>query len=70
MWCYHNMELKILPSAFVSLYFVVCFMLVQIRNPWENEVEWNGPWSNSSPEWTDRINHKLKYTPLEKDGIL
>ena len=43
--------------------------LVQIRNPWENEVEWNGPWSNSSPEWTERIKHKLKYTPLEKDGI-
>ncbi|KAG0456570.1 hypothetical protein HPP92_024358 [Vanilla planifolia] len=22
-------------------------------NPWANEVEWNGPWSDSSPEWTD-----------------
>ena len=44
--------------------------LVQIRNPWENEVEWNGPWSDSSPKWTDRIKHKLKYTPLEKYGIL
>ena len=44
--------------------------LVQIRNPWENEVEWNGPWSNFSPEWTDEIKHKLKYTPLEKDRIL
>jgi hypothetical protein len=37
--------------------------LVQIRNPWANEVEWNGPWSDASPEWTDRIKHKLKYTP-------
>lgn len=37
--------------------------LVQIRNPWANEVEWNGPWSDSSPEWTDRMKHKLKHMP-------
>lgn len=43
--------------------------LVQIRNPWANEVEWNGPWSDSSPEWTDRIKHKLKHIPRSKDGI-
>ncbi|XP_051113651.1 calpain-type cysteine protease DEK1 [Andrographis paniculata] len=43
--------------------------LVQIRNPWANEVEWNGPWSDSSPEWTDRMKYKLKHTPLAKDGI-
>ncbi|MQL72578.1 hypothetical protein Taro_004937 [Colocasia esculenta] len=43
--------------------------LVQIRNPWANEVEWNGPWSDSSPEWSDRMRHKLKYIPQSKDGI-
>ncbi|RDX80632.1 Calpain-type cysteine protease DEK1, partial [Mucuna pruriens] len=44
--------------------------LVQIRNPWANEVEWNGPWSDSSPEWTDRIKHKLKHVQqVSKDGI-
>ncbi|KAH9329441.1 hypothetical protein KI387_001549 [Taxus chinensis] len=43
--------------------------MVQIRNPWANEVEWNGPWSDSSPEWTDRIKHKLKFTPQAQDGI-
>ena len=53
----------------LQLHEVESHKLVQIRNPWENEVEWNGPWLDSSPEWTDRINHKLKYTPLEKDGI-
>lgn len=25
--------------------------LVRVRNPWGNEVEWNGPWSDTSPEW-------------------
>ncbi|XP_076889282.1 calpain-type cysteine protease DEK1-like [Bidens hawaiensis] len=43
--------------------------LVQIRNPWANEVEWNGPWSDSSPEWTDRMKHKLKHVPRAQDGI-
>ncbi|CAN6470699.1 unnamed protein product [Victoria cruziana] len=43
--------------------------LVQIRNPWANEVEWNGPWSDSSSEWTERIRHKLKHVPQSKDGI-
>ncbi|KAA3456544.1 calpain-type cysteine protease DEK1-like isoform X2 [Gossypium australe] len=43
--------------------------LVQIRNPWASEVEWNGPWSDSSSEWTDRMRHKLKHVPQSKDGI-
>jgi hypothetical protein len=25
--------------------------LIRIRNPWGNEVEWNGPWSDGSQEW-------------------
>ncbi|EFJ08518.1 hypothetical protein SELMODRAFT_236021 [Selaginella moellendorffii] len=43
--------------------------LVQICNPWANEVEWNGPWSDSSLEWTDRMKHKLKYSPQAQDGV-
>ncbi|KAL8170914.1 hypothetical protein V2J09_022718 [Rumex salicifolius] len=43
--------------------------LVQIRNPWANEVEWNGQWSDSSPDWTDRMRHKLKHVSQSKEGI-
>ncbi|KAK8943955.1 hypothetical protein KSP40_PGU018953 [Platanthera guangdongensis] len=43
--------------------------LVQIRNPWANEVDWNGPWSDLSAEWTDRMKHKMKHVPQAKDGI-
>jgi len=25
--------------------------LIRIRNPWGNETEWNGSWSDGSPEW-------------------
>ncbi|KAI1724393.1 calpain family cysteine protease domain-containing protein [Ditylenchus destructor] len=26
--------------------------LLRIRNPWGNEQEWNGPWSDNSSEWS------------------
>ena len=36
--------------------------LVRIRNPWGNETEWNGAWSDGSAEW--------QYIPdEEKDNI-
>ena len=25
--------------------------LLRLRNPWGNAAEWNGPWSDDSPEW-------------------
>ncbi len=35
---------------------------MRIRNPWGNETEWNGPWSDGSPEW--------RYVPdEEKENI-
>ncbi|KAL9917192.1 calpain A isoform 1-T2 [Glossina fuscipes fuscipes] len=36
--------------------------MIRLRNPWGNEAEWNGPWSDGSPEW--------RYIPDEqKDEI-
>jgi calpain len=36
--------------------------LIRIRNPWGNETEWNGPWSDGSAEW--------RYVPdEEKEAI-
>lgn len=43
---------------------------MQIRNPWANEVEWNGPWSDTSTEWTERMKHKLKHVPQVQSCLL
>lgn len=67
----HNLEILV-ESIFLAFLILTSLnqvrevdghKLVQIRNPWANEVEWNGPWSDLSPEWTDRMKHKLKYSP-------
>jgi len=44
--------------------------LVRVRNPWGNEVEWNGSWSDGSPEWSyipeeEKINLGINF---EDDG--
>jgi len=28
--------------------------LIQLRNPWGNDKEWNGDWSDKSPLWAER----------------
>lgn len=33
--------------------------LVRIRNPWGNEQEWNGAWSDNSAEWS-RVDANVK----------
>ena len=46
------------------------FPLVRVRNPWGNEIEWKGPWSDGSREWNyiPQVNTPLcdKYNILER----
>ncbi|PHT49469.1 Calpain-type cysteine protease DEK1 [Capsicum baccatum] len=55
--------------GYFSFLFLVAGRALTIWNPWANEVEWSGPWSDPSPEWTDRMKHKLKHVPQTNDGI-
>lgn len=44
--------------------------LIRLRNPWGNETEWKGAWSDTSPEWTfipTDEKQKIGLT-FEKDG--
>lgn len=44
--------------------------LLRLRNPWGNEREWNGSWSDKSPEWcmlNDHLKQKLGVT-FDSDG--
>ena len=36
--------------------------LIRIRNPWGNEAEWNGAWSDGSAEW--------QYIPDDEKQVL
>ncbi|XP_065366682.1 calpain-A isoform X2 [Calliphora vicina] len=44
--------------------------MIRLRNPWGNEAEWNGPWSDSSPEWRyipDEQKHEIGLN-FDRDG--
>ena len=43
--------------------------LVKLRNPWADTHEYNGPWSDSSSEWTPAARAQLKYDPDVADGL-
>lgn len=40
--------------------------LVRVRNPWGNETEWNGAWSDNSPEWQTIPQNKRQEIGLVK----
>ena len=44
--------------------------LVRVRNPWGNEVEWNGAWSDNSKEWGELSKEQQATIGLvkEEDG--
>ena len=41
--------------------------LLNIRNPW-GEFEWDGPWSDSSPYWTEEMIEEFNPRFDDKDG--
>lgn len=41
--------------------------LLRLRNPWGNEAEWNGPWSDKSPEWRYIPDHAKEEIGLNFD---
>ena len=45
--------------------------LVKLRNPWGNEHEWKGAWSDGSKEWTENPTFaaELNYVPKANDGV-
>lgn len=44
--------------------------LVRIRNPWGNETEWNGAWSDGAPQWNYIPDEEKEYLGInfEDDG--
>ncbi|CRK97524.1 CLUMA_CG010913, isoform A [Clunio marinus] len=44
--------------------------LLRLRNPWGNDAEWNGPWSDKSPEWRYIPDHAKEEIGLtfDQDG--
>lgn len=40
---------------------------MRIRNPWGNDAEWNGPWSDKSQEWRFIPQHEKERIGLTFD---
>ncbi|KAM8709706.1 hypothetical protein ACLKA7_016503 [Drosophila subpalustris] len=44
--------------------------MIRMRNPWGNDAEWSGPWSDESPEWRFIPEHQKEQIGLnfDRDG--
>ncbi|CAD6191949.1 unnamed protein product [Caenorhabditis auriculariae] len=47
--------------SITSLHTVNGIPLIRLRNPWGNSKEWNGAWSDGSPEW-DSVDSETKHS--------
>ncbi|XP_012522095.2 calpain-B isoform X6 [Monomorium pharaonis] len=61
--CVRNVEIQ-MPNRYGTI------PLLRLRNPWGNEAEWNGPWSDQSPEWRFIPDHEKEELGLtfDQDG--
>ena len=58
---YSLISARVLPASFGGA------RLVKLRNPWGN-FEWDGAWSDNSPEMTDEVRAELDRDPALDDG--
>ena len=42
------------------------YNLIRLRNPWGNEAEWNGAWSDNSYEWNTISNQDKETLEFKK----
>ena len=54
--------------SIVGIYKVNDEKLIKLRNPWGNEKEWLGKWSDTWDGWDKNLLNKTNHS-LEKDGI-
>eukprot|EP00746_Dinoflagellata_sp_MGD_P133673 gnl/MRDRNA2_/MRDRNA2_67418_c0_seq2.p1 gnl/MRDRNA2_/MRDRNA2_67418_c0~~gnl/MRDRNA2_/MRDRNA2_67418_c0_seq2.p1 ORF type:complete len:667 (+),score=121.14 gnl/MRDRNA2_/MRDRNA2_67418_c0_seq2:99-2099(+) len=55
--------------SFISAFQQGDIRLVRLRNPWGNDREWNGAWSDGSPEWKNYPELAAKLRPQRRNSI-
>lgn len=52
----------------LDVYEVEGNKLIQLRNPWGDEIEWLGAWGDKSKEWTER-RRRMVYERMKQRGV-